>query len=71
METFYNIIKHAHSGTRWFVLIFLLLAIFNAFTKWNSAKAYTAGDKKKHMLAMSFVGLQIVPEINLSPTLGL
>lgn len=33
MDSFYNILLHAHSGLRWLVLIALLVAIFQTFSK--------------------------------------
>ena len=53
----YNIVKHAHSGLRWLVLIFLVLAIVHAFTNWKSNKA---SDSKMPLIAMSVVHLQFV-----------
>ena len=41
----YNGLLHAHSGLRWVVLILLLAAIFNAFSKKKSG-TWGAGDKK-------------------------
>jgi len=32
-SSFYNILVSAHSGLRWLVLIFLLIALYQAFTK--------------------------------------
>lgn len=53
-------LKHAHSGLRWLVLIFLLLAIGNAFMKWRNGSSYEAGDKKISLFAMTLVHIQIL-----------
>ncbi len=42
---------HAHSGLRWIVLILLVAAIFNAFSK-KSAGEYKEGDRKLNLFAM-------------------
>lgn len=42
---------HAHSGLRWIVLILLVVAIFNAFSK-KSAGEYKEGDRKLNLFAM-------------------
>ena len=31
----YNMLQHTHSGLRWLVLIFILIAIGSAITQWN------------------------------------
>ena len=53
-------IKHAHSGFRWIVLLLLIYAIVNAFGKKNSAKAYTSGDKKINLFAMTAIHIQML-----------
>jgi len=42
MQTLNSILNHSHSGLRWLVLLFLVLAIVNAFT----AKSF----EKKHKI---------------------
>ena len=42
---------HAHSGLRWIVLVLLVVAIFNAFSK-KSAGEYKEGDRKLNLFAM-------------------
>jgi len=56
----YEIIKHAHSGIRWIVLITLILAIVNAFTKWQSGKEWTKGDQQKNLFAMASAHIQLL-----------
>lgn len=50
---------HAHSGLRWLVLILLLVAIFNAFSKKNNSN-FTAGDKKIYMFSMVLFHIQFL-----------
>jgi len=58
--TFYGIMQHLHSVTRWLVLIFLILAIISAFQGWMGKKAYTEGDRKKALFALIFTHVQFV-----------
>ena len=71
----YNILQHAHSGLRWLVLLFLIMAVGNALIKWQGGKSYTAGDKRIGTIALSTVHLQfllglilyfISPKVNFS-----
>ncbi|WP_421976715.1 cytochrome B [Roseivirga seohaensis] len=55
----YNGLLHAHSGLRWIVLILLLTAIFNAFSKKKSG-VWTAKDKKISLFAMVFTHVQLL-----------
>lgn len=55
-----EILRHAHSGLRWFVLIALILAIVNAVGKTNGTKAFTDKDKKYGLFALIFTHLQFV-----------
>ncbi len=55
----YNGLVHAHSGLRWVVLILLIAAIFNAFSKKKSG-VWSAKDKKIALFAMIFTHLQLV-----------
>lgn len=41
-----EMIKHAHSGLRWLVLIFAILAIVKAFMGMQKKSAFTNGDNK-------------------------
>ncbi len=56
----YNGLLHAHSGLRWLVLLFLILAIVNAATKMNGQKAYGASDKRVGLLALIFTHVQLI-----------
>ncbi|MBL6447278.1 cytochrome B [Fulvivirga sp. 29W222] len=55
-----EILRHAHSGLRWLVLIALILAIVNAVGKTNGSKAFTDKDKKYGLFALIFTHLQFV-----------
>lgn len=54
-----SILKHAHSGMRWFALALLIYAIVNAIMKKKSGK-YTDNDKLVSILTLSLVHLQVV-----------
>jgi len=55
----YNGLLHAHSGLRWVVLILLLVAIFNAFSKKKSG-LYSEGDRKLALFTMISVHIQLL-----------
>ena len=55
----YNGLLHAHSGLRWVVLISLLAAIFNAFSKKKSGH-WTSSDKKIALFSLIFTHIQLV-----------
>lgn len=59
MESFYNILKHAHSGLRWVVLIMLLYAIYNAFSK-KGTGTYSEGDRKLNLFTMVATHTQLL-----------
>jgi hypothetical protein len=50
----------SHSGFRWIVLLFLVYAVFNAFSKWRFGKAYTGTDKLVNLLTMIFFHTQFL-----------
>ena len=54
----YNMLVHAHSGLRWLVLIFLLLAIVTAWSNWSKKGDYPAG--KMPLLGLIFTHLQLL-----------
>lgn len=56
----YQIIKHSHSGLRWFVLLFLLFAIISSIVKLIKQKEYGSFDKKIGMYAFMSLNLQFV-----------
>ncbi len=55
----YTGLLHAHSGLRWIVLILLLVAIFNAFSKKKSG-VYTEGDRKLALFTMISTHTQLL-----------
>ncbi len=55
----YNGLLAAHSGLRWVVLILLLAAIFNAFSK-KSSGSWTPKDKKIALFTLIFTHIQLV-----------
>ena len=56
----YNGLVHAHSGLRWIVLVLLVLAIFNAFSKKSKGVEWTDKDKKITLFAMIFTHVQLL-----------
>ncbi len=48
----YEGLKHAHSGLRWFVLIALIIAVFQAFT--------SNGNRKMALWSMILIHIQVV-----------
>ena len=56
MQTFNTILNHSHSGLRWLVLVFLILAIANAFT----ANTFEKKHKMINLFALISVHLQLV-----------
>lgn len=52
-------LKHAHSGWRWVVLLLLIAAIANAFSKRNNAE-FGAGDKKIALFALIASHIQLL-----------
>ena len=57
---FYQIIKHTHSGVRWLVLVFLVMAIVSAIVKLIGKKEFSAADQKLGLLTMSFTHIQLL-----------
>ncbi len=55
----YNGLLHMHSGLRWVVLVLLIAAIYNAFSKKKSG-AWTPKDKKITLFAMVFTHIQLL-----------
>ena len=55
---FYNIIQHAHSGFRYAVIVFLILAIIQSIIGFAGKKPYTNGNRIINMLAMIFTHTQ-------------
>jgi Ca2+/Na+ antiporter len=55
----YQILKHAHSGLRWIVLILIVWAIINAITKINK-KDFTETDRKYGLFALMATHIQFL-----------
>ncbi len=55
----YNGLVHAHSGLRWIVLILLIVAIFNAFSK-KKTGIYSEGDRKLALFTMISTHVQFL-----------
>lgn len=49
---------HAHSGLRWLVLLFLLLAIIKSFSGWFGKKPFKKSDNLVAILLLSFTHIQ-------------
>lgn len=56
----YEILKSAHSGLRWLVLLALIVAIVNSFGKTKGGVTYTNKDKKKALFGLIFTHLQFL-----------
>ena len=56
----YNGLLHAHSGLRWLVLLFIVLAIVFALAKWIGKKPFWQTHKKIALLALVFTHLQVL-----------
>ncbi len=56
----YNGMLHAHSGLRWLVVIFLVLAIIKSFAGWFGKKDFNKSDNLIALLLLSFAHLQFV-----------
>lgn len=57
---FYQILKSAHSGWRYLVLILIVLAIIQAVAGWLGKKPYTEGNRKLNVFALIFTHTQIL-----------
>ncbi|MET4081235.1 Zn-dependent protease with chaperone function [Pedobacter sp. UYP30] len=56
----YNILRSAHSGWRYIVLILLLLAVIKAVSGWLGNKTYTPGDKKLNLFTLISAHIQLL-----------
>ena len=55
-----EILRHAHSGLRWLVLIALVLAIVNAAGKMSGSTPFGAKDKKLNLFTLVFSHIQFL-----------
>lgn len=56
---FYSILRSAHSGWRYIVLVLLVLAVLQAFSGWFGKKSYTEGNRKLNVFTLISVHVQI------------
>ena len=56
----YNGMLHAHSGLRWLVIIFLVLAIIKSFAGWFGKKDFNKSDNLIALLLLSFTHTQMI-----------
>jgi hypothetical protein len=56
----YTILKHAHSGFRWMVLLLLLAAVANAIMKWRNGASVSQSDRRLNLFALVFSHLQFL-----------
>lgn len=56
----YQILKSAHSGWRYIVLILLLLAFVQALAGWLGKKPYTEGNRKLNLFTLISVHIQVL-----------
>ncbi len=56
----FDILKHAHSGWRWIVLLLLIYAVFNAFTKWKNESTFTTSDRKINLFTTTAIHIQLL-----------
>jgi len=54
----YNVFLTVHSWTRWFILIFAVLAIFKAVSGWMGQKPFTKQDNIFGAIFVGFIHLQ-------------
>ncbi len=54
----YEIIKHLHSGLRWLVLLGLIYAVYDAYTKWKQNSPYNKDTKKAAFIAFNLTHTQ-------------
>jgi len=56
----YNGMLHAHSGFRWLVITFLVIAIIKSFAGWFGKKEYNKSDNLIALILLSVTHLQLV-----------
>ncbi|MDD3005433.1 hypothetical protein [Flavobacterium sp.] len=56
----YEILQKAHSGWAYLVLLFLIIAVVNAFIGYSSKKQFTAKDRKIALFALMFTHIQLL-----------
>ena len=56
----YQILRSAHSGWRYLVLVLLVLAFVQALTSWLGKKPYTEGNRKLNLFTLIFTHIQVL-----------
>jgi NADH:ubiquinone oxidoreductase subunit 6 (subunit J) len=56
----YDILKSAHSGWRYLVLILLVVAVIQALSGWFGKKVYTEGNRKFNVFTLISAHIQLV-----------
>ena len=56
----YNILKSAHSGWRYIVLMLLVVAVINALSGWFGKKTYTEGNRKLNVFTLISAHIQFL-----------
>ena len=56
----YEFIQQAHSGWAYLVIVFLLIAVINAFIGLSSKKEFTDKDRKLALFALIFTHIQFL-----------
>lgn len=57
---FYSILRSAHSGWRYVVLILVIFAVVQAFAGWLGKKDYTEGNRKLNVFALISSHIQLL-----------
>lgn len=60
MDNLYGILKSAHSGWRYLVLILLIVAVLQALSGWFGKKAYTEGNRKLNVFTLISAHIQML-----------
>ncbi|TKC05090.1 cytochrome B [Pedobacter frigoris] len=55
-----QILKSAHSGWRYLVLILLVIALIQAISGWLGKKPYTGGNRKINLFTLIFTHIQVL-----------
>ncbi|SFG56711.1 cytochrome B [Pedobacter insulae] len=58
--TLYEILKNAHSGWRYIVIILLFVAVVTALKGWLGAKNYTEGNRKLNVFTLISAHIQLL-----------
>ena len=56
----YNGMLHAHSGFRWLVIMFLVIAILKSFAGWFGKKEYNKSDNMIALILLSVTHIQFI-----------